>query len=429
MKAYVSIFSGGGIGDIGFRKAGLTPIVLNELDEDRSQIAQANFPEAVVVQGDINKKIEEIKNICQQRLKELNVKELFLLSATPPCQGMSKNGIGSILKAMKEGKRPKVDERNYLFKAALELLSELNPIYFFFENVDRMFNTYIVNDDNISVKLVDYFLQKLNDLGYIGDFRLLNFADYGLPQNRRRAVGIFRRKDTISENFNINSLFPDPTHSSNPNIFQKPYLTVADAIGHLPPLDSSNKDDAESNYHPLHKVPVSRPELYYWIKHTQEGDTAYNNNKCPNCSTYSDQQDIFCKQCNTLLPKPTVQEGGEIRIIKGFISAYKRMKSYEPAPTITTRSAYACSDHNLHPTQNRVLSIFEVAVLQGINPFEFKWGPIEKINKRGKKIVRDIATDGVLRDILGEPVSPVFSEKVGRQIINLKLNKKEEAFS
>ncbi|MBX7000558.1 DNA cytosine methyltransferase [Bacillus sp. FSL K6-0046] len=416
---YISLFSGGGIGDIGFRKAGLKPIVLNELENYRAQIAKRNFPEANVIKGDIKDKLKEIEIFTKNFLETKNSEELFLISATPPCQGMSKNGIGTILKAMREGKRPKVDERNLLFTYSIELVEKLKPRYFFFENVDRMLNTYYIdNDKKQKILMVDYFEQKMSSIGYKGEFRIVNFADYGLPQNRRRLVGLFSRKDL---HLDKSLLFPKQTHSSNPSLFEKQHITLREAIDFLPKLDSKSAESAHSDYHPLHQVPVSRPDLYYWISNTKEGDTAFNNNKCPICSFIASKEDLYCPKCSHLLPKPVVEKDGMLRMIKGYISAYKRMKFDEPAPTITTRSAYAGSDNNVHPEQNRVLSIYEVALLQGIYPEEFKWGPIVK-TLRGKEVIEEIGNITLLRDILGEPVSPVFSKKVADHL--LEINKK-----
>ena len=85
------------------------------------------------------------------------------------------------------------------------------------------------------------------------------------------------------------------------------------------------------------------------------------------------------------------------------------MNEDEPAPTVTTRSAYACSDKNIHPTQNRVLSIYEIALLYGINPDEYKWTRI----KNGKEVY---ASSVLLRDILGEPVTPVYTKLLGNNL-------------
>ncbi|MGL5641304.1 MAG: DNA cytosine methyltransferase [Paraclostridium sp.] len=419
----VSLFTCAGIGDFGFKKAGISHIVMNELIEDRAQIAKVNFPEAVMINGDIRENIENIENITKVKLKEEHSDELFLLTATPPCQGMSKNGIGSILKAIREGKRAEIDERNYLFEPVIELVERLHPKYFFWENVDRMANMFVLNDDNEQTRLTDYIQEKLKVLGYIGEFRLINFADYGVPQNRQRMIGIFRRQCTKSvlKEIQADDLFPLKTHDVEGYENISKYRTVRETIERLPQLDSKNSSLCKSDFHPLHKVPVSREELYWWISNTKEGDTAYNNNECTSCGYVNNNEDVYCKKCKSLLPKPTVEKNGEIRLIKGFISAYKRMTYDKPSPTITTRSAYACSDNNLHPTQNRVFSIYEVSLLHGLNPEEYKWGPISKENKKtGKVTVKKIAPDTLLRDVLGEPVSPIFTEIVGKHLINIE---------
>jgi len=412
LRTCVSLFAGGGIGDLGFRRAGFHTIVLNELLDDRAQLARLNFPEARIVVGDIWDVLDEIEFAAKEALNSLGEDELFLLSATPPCQGMSKNGIGSILKAMRDGKRSTLDHRNYLFEPALDLVNRLKPRFFLFENVDRMANAFVLDGEGQRTELVGLLRRQLAELGYAGDFWPVNMADYGVPQHRRRLVGIFVRQDYATEHrIFAGSLIPEPTASKR--------TTLRQAIGHLPEIDSSTRDLARSKYHPLHHVPVSRPNLYKWIRCTKEGDTAFNNNRCVECEVVSARKEVQCDGCGALLPKPVVVDAnGEARLIKGFVSAYKRMSYDEPSPTITTRSAYACSDHNLHPTQHRVLSLLEVAIIQGIRPEEYKWGPFAS-RIHGKSVTKFIANDTLLRDVLGEPVPPPFSEAVANHLGNL----------
>lgn len=180
---YVSLFSGGGIGDKGFKDAGLMPIVMNELDVDRANIIRSNYHETSIVVGDIAAHMDEIYN---KTVKSLAGERLFMLVATPPCQGMSKNGIGTIKKSIRDGKRLQIDERNYLYKYALELLKRLTPKFFVWENVDRMFNTVIINKDGKEVLFVDEFMALLEEAGYIGKFEIQNMAEFGIPQNSRR---------------------------------------------------------------------------------------------------------------------------------------------------------------------------------------------------------------------------------------------------
>ncbi len=397
---YISLFSGGGIGDIGFRNAGMIPIVMNELEENRAEIIKNNYPNAEVVVGDIADHIEEIYN---KTIEKLGGERLYMIVATPPCQGMSKNGIGTIKKAIRDGKRPKIDDRNYLYKHAVTLLKRLKPKFFVWENVDRMFNTLILNEDGEEVLFVDEFQKILTKEGYIGRFEVHNMAEYGIPQNRRRTIGVFVDKKSVEADFNIDSLFPKEQCKKGQ------FKTVGETITGLPSLDSVNNKKAVSEFHPLHYVPVSRPELYYWISNTKPNCSAFENNECPDCHTISEKEDVFCRSCGKLLPKPVVKKDGKYRLIKGFVSTYKRMNANEPAPTITTRSAYACSDKNVHPTQNRVLSLYEVALLFGINPDEYKWTVINA----GKEIY---ANAMLLRDILGEPVTPVYTKLLGEQL-------------
>lgn len=406
-RTSVSLFACSGFGDVGLRNQGFETLVMNELDEDRAQIAQLNFPETKVIAGDINDKFNVIIETAQHKLGD---DRLTLLLATPPCQGMSKNGIGTILKAMRDGKRPLIDERNYLFQPTLRAIEKLNPKIHIFENVDRLMNTYVIINGE-SVLVTEHITKSMKKLGYVGAFKILDAVNYGVPQYRKRTIGIFLN-ETDFPNINLTDLFPKPTHTKIGTMFTAPYITLEQAIGHLPQLDSKNKDSAKSNFHPLHKVPVSRNDLYYWIENTPEGKSAFQNNVCVKCGKLSETEDIECTFCHTLLPKPVVadKKNGETRMIKGFVSAYKRMRYSRPSHTVTTRSAYAGSDSNLHPTQNRVLSIYEIAVIQGLNPDQFIWGPF-----KGK----EIANDMLLRDIIGEAVPVGLIEAIVAHICDL----------
>ena len=101
-KYAVSLFSGAGIGDLGFRASGLCYLTMCELEEDRAALARLNFPEANVVVGDV---AQAASRICESTLAVLQreQEELFLLCCTAPCQGMSKSGQGTLLKNIRAG--------------------------------------------------------------------------------------------------------------------------------------------------------------------------------------------------------------------------------------------------------------------------------------------------------------------------------------
>ena len=74
-----------------------------------------------------------------------------------------------------------------------------------------------------------------------------------------------------------------------------------------------------------------------------------------------------------MLNRPhVVEKNGNIRLIKGYSTAYRRIPVDKPTPTITTSSSHLGSNYKIHPWENRVLSIRECADLQTVPRF-FRW--------------------------------------------------------
>ncbi|EKC47191.1 DNA (cytosine-5-)-methyltransferase [human gut metagenome] len=92
--------------------------------------------------------------------------------------------------------------------------------------------------------------------------------------------------------------------------------------------------------------------------------------------------------------------------MKGFVSAYKRMNWDEPASTLTQNFQYACSDNKVHPSQTRVLSLWEAIIIQTIADYPFSF------SIDGKQV-----KDGLIRDTIGESVPPKMIDLVVKQII------------
>lgn len=396
---YVSLFSGAGFGDMGFREAGIAPDILCEIDPKRTAFTSRNFPNSQVLTCDVTQNIDLIVNHIKNKVITTG-DEFFLLYATPPCQGMSKNGIGTILKAMAENKRSVIDERNRLYLPVIEVVKKTKPKWIFFENVCRLFNFNDVDKNGNVLPITSIIENEFREIGYSGRFELVQLADYGLPQTRSRSVGLFR--------FDENFLF-EREQSFIPNkIIECPEnrVKLRDVIINNEPLCATDKNKRVSKINPLHRVPKWRSELDFWMRNTPEGCSAFDNNNCISCDFVNDKADIFCKKCGELLPKPVIEKNGELHLIKGFVSSYKRMYWDKPASTVTTRSAYACSDHKVHPCENRVLSTYEVAVLQGINVNDVVW-----TDTSGK-----LYPDTLLRELIGECVPPMFTKIIGEHI-------------
>lgn len=140
-RTVVSLFSGAGFGDMGFESQGFQHLLFCEIDQKRSEFTAVNFPDAKILSLDIAKNVEKISHQIQTSLLSIKQKQPFLLYATPPCQGMSKNGIGTILKAITDKKRPKFDQRNRLYLPVIELVKKTLPKWIFFEKENLTIST------------------------------------------------------------------------------------------------------------------------------------------------------------------------------------------------------------------------------------------------------------------------------------------------
>lgn len=408
MKA-ISLFASGGIGDLALKANGIDIIIANELLEERCKVLSFNYPETEVIQGDIREKKDEILYKTKEYLKG---DSLDILYATPPCQGMSKNGRGTILNNIRKGLRPIIDERNRLIIPAIEIAKELKPRLILLENVPEMYDTIIETPNGEYKTIIDYIKDELGT-EYIGRGEVVEFADYGVPQKRQRLITIFSREPYLKEFFKItNTFLPARTHANveKTNGVAK-WVTIKDVISHLPKLDAKSKELATSKLE-FHRVPLLDEDKYFWVSNTAPEKSAFNN-QCINCGNNDNQkhgcsindeginranQDtpIRCNKCGTLLPRPWVKENGEYRLMKGFTSAYSRMKWDAPANALTTNLSYACSDSKLHPEQNRVLSLYEAFIIHTVNEFNYKWKRTDE-----KKV-----SDKTIREIIGESIPP-----------------------
>ena len=428
----LSLFSGAGIGDIGFRAAGFEFVGLCELEGDRLGIARHNFPEGHFFVGDIWNLREEIiqrtREVCEKRGQELH-----LISCTAPCQGMSKNGQGTLLKNIREGKRPKLDPRNRLIIPALEIISKLRPKVVVFENVLEMRRTIVEDDDGEMVSILDLISKRLGP-DYSGRAYDVEFANYGIPQRRQRLITVYSRvkahRDLLAGG---GELIPMPTHARNPQGALSRWVSVAEALKDYPPLDAKDKKSSFDARIPYHRVPILDEMKYFWVSNTPPGRTAFDN-QCVKCgfddnpihSNLRDKEGVnrsskdtplYCLKCGEMLPRPsTVNADGTRRLMSGYTSAYKRMQANLPAPALTRNFSYACSDQKIHPFENRVLSIAEALKIHTLSDYEYEW--ISNNGGRSKQ-----ATDGLIRLVVGESIPPKFLEILGKYLVETESGK------
>jgi len=420
----ISLFTGGGIGDLALRACGMNVLVASELLLDRAQVYRENFPETTMIIGDIRKKKKEIIDATRQRLGNRRLDVLF---ATPPCQGMSKNGRGKLLNGIRAGNKPRFDERNTLIFEAVDLVQEFQPKIVIFENVPEMEFTLVEAPDSSVCDILSVVKERLTP-AYHGGWSVIEFADYGVPQRRRRLITVFSSVDPLKTMLRFSrNIMPEPTHSESPTLYTQSWVSVQEALKCVPPLDASTAESARHNVIPYHRVPVLSRDKYFWVSNTPPGRGAFDN-QCvnPDCGcldnpVHSSCHDtnginrakkdtpIRCLRCGKLLPRPWVIEHGEHRLMSGFTSAYKRMRGDMPASALTRNLSYACSDQKLHPVENRVLSLHEAFILHTISCYEFKW------RRRDGQAV----SDKTIREIIGESIPPKGLEVILQHVLGL----------
>jgi len=415
----ISLFSSSGIGDLGLRANNISTVIGCELLPERMALFHRNYPEATCFCGDIRILKDRIIDYYKASFDE----PPFIILATPPCQGMSSNGMGTMLRNFRSGIRPKLDERNKLIVPAIDIIKALKPQWVIFENVPNMVNT-VIDDGRDLVSILDYLKRELGK-SYEGTPTVVDAADYGVPQHRKRLITVLHKTSTPDPS----SIFmPAPTHGKEASIFVKPWVTLKDVLSDLPPL-SSEPGRNKCRTIPLHKVPVLDDKKMFWISNTPEGQTALNN-QCvnPEClyqgnRTHGTKHNseginqartdtpLYCERCGALLPRPytTDKTTGQLRLMKAFTSAYKRMYWDEPASTLTQNFQYACSDNKLHPNQNRVLSLYEGLIIQTILPYNFSF-----------EIDGKLVSDSLIRDTIGESVPPLLIDRIAHFILNHK---------
>ena len=418
----ISLFSSGGIGDLALRRAGFDILVSNELIEARHAVYQANFPDTTAITGDISSCADEIERCARQRLAG---RSLTLLFGTPPCQGMSPNGRGKLLSAIRAGHRPPLDSRNRLIMPTLELAARLQPEIVLLENVPEMANTPIVGRDGQIVQIPDFVRAELGP-SYVGGAEAVEFADLGVPQCRRRLISVFARERRLIDWFCVHGTFmPARTHSRRGGAGTSPWVTVRDTIGTLPVLDAGAEASATSHI-PFHRVPLLDAMKHWWVSSTPPERGAFDN-QCVACGfkenpLHSTQRDgsgirrtsratpIFCEQCGALLPRPSVDRAGRRVLMRGFESAYRRMAYDAPASTLTRNLSSACSDNKLHPCQHRTLSLYEAFRLHTLDQYPYVWA---RPNGR-------YASDTTIRDIVGESVPPAGLQAIVNHLLAVR---------
>ena len=405
----VSLFSNCGAGDVGFARAGFRFKVLAEIDERRLEVALRNHRDASGVAGDLRQTWHKVVAAYRERCGSV---QPTLLSACPPCQGMSsaRSGRGHESDAV-AGSR---DARNLLVGVVAEVAREIRPRIVVVENVPAFLSRLVIDPATRQAISAATLLIRLLRIDYRVFPFLTNLADYGIPQRRVRSFLTFIRRDEPAiEILERADLVPYPLRSVHPVPSNAKTLREALAELDAKPLDAMAPTEARDETNPMHVVPVWGNNRQYRMVAAippGSGGRAWQNSQCEQCGQVDvGSEDAVCPVCAAPLLRPVVREkDGSYRLVKGFrSSSYTRMSPDTPAATITTASGHVSSDLTIHPFENRLLSPFECAYLQTF-PDDFDWG--EALERWGTTFVRAI---------IGEAVPPRFTGLHGRALVQL----------
>ncbi len=323
----IDLFSGVGGLSYGFANNDSFEIVAaNEILPNMAKAYSLNHPTVKVY-------VEDIKYFNSEKVeKDLGIKtsEIDLIIGGPPCQAYST-----------VGKRLIDDPRGKLFQEYYRVLKEFDPKVFLFENVKGLLS---MQNGQLLKTIVSLF----ESLGYKVKYKVLNAADYGVPQIRERII-IFGSK------LNSEFEYPEQTHyntENKNNLFNnklKPYLTLEDAIGDLPFI-KTNEEAFEYTSEPKNEFQK------LMRKNAPKKITDHNSPK-------NNTRLITIME---LLPDGGTPEDlpESLRPTSGFKNTYSRLWWKKPSTTITRNLSTPSSSRCIHPKTPRPLTTREGARIQ-----------------------------------------------------------------
>ena len=226
-----------------------------------------------------------------------------ILIGCPPCQGFSAH--------TKVNRGANEDGRNWLVDDFSRIAAELEPDCVFMENVPELLSPSYSSH-------ADFFKEKMASKGYHVASGVVNMAEFGLPQARKRAVVLASR---------------NPIELPRPILTTENFVTVRQAISHLPKIKASAKNPDD----PLHVTANHRKATLEVIRAIPKDGGSRKLGLGPKC----------------------------LDRVSGFSDVYGRARWDSPSVTITGSARNPASGRFVHPEQNRGLSVREALILQG----------------------------------------------------------------
>ena len=343
----VDVFAGGGGLTVGLKRAGFRVLAAIEIEPHAFATYKANHPEVQCLKQDVG-------DVSGANLrKHIGTNQIDLLAGCPPCQGFTSL-------TAKYGDRE--DARNILVLEMARLAEEIRPRAIMMENVPGLAKK--------GKDLYGRLRERLEAAGYQLTDGVLQVADYGVPQFRRRLV--------LLAGLGFEIALPAVTHSKTLAEGLAPWRTVREAIEGLSEPATLKQAKAKgrierSDWHVVRDLSARNVER---IKAVGAGES---RERIP---------EHLRPRCH--------REG-----YAGFSNVYGRMEWDRPAPTITAGCTTFSKGRFGHPEADRTISVREAALLQTF-PADYRL---------------DTPYMAHVCDVIGNALPCDFAEAISRQCV------------
>jgi DNA (cytosine-5)-methyltransferase 1 len=386
----IDLFAGAGGFSLGFEQAGFDIAASVEIDPIHSATHKYNFPYS----ASICRSVTDLTGAAIREMAGIGDRDIDVVFGGAPCQGFSLIG-----------KRAMDDPRNELVAHYVRLVKELNPKYSVFENVK-----------GLTVGRQKLFLQQLIEaLGEAGyhvllPYRVLNAADYGVPQNRLRLFLVAYRDGQAPPSY------PDK---------EKHRVTVADAIGDLPDADLFEDLKAGDSVRATWKTKSEYAGRLRGVL-ADPYDFSYPR--------YYEKNELTCSLRTTHTAESIrrfmeATPGTTEPISRFYKLSYDGLCNTLRAGTDSARGAFT-SPRPIHPSYPRVITVREAARLHSYPDwFRFhatKWHGFRQIGNSVPPLLGRAVASGIIGALGLTPSRPAVTIPLGEKAL-LALNMRQAA--